>query len=51
MERAIDICLCSQLFDALKAIAEDLDEAADPALLARCGSFVKFVISIPPTNL
>ncbi|KAH9568136.1 hypothetical protein CY35_03G061800 [Sphagnum magellanicum] len=40
LERAIDICFCSQLFDALKAIAEDLDEAADPALLARCGDFL-----------
>jgi len=32
---AIDICFRSQLFDALRSIAEGLDESADPSLLAK----------------
>ncbi|KAG0619421.1 hypothetical protein M758_4G138500 [Ceratodon purpureus] len=37
---AIDICFRSQLYDALKNIAEGLDESADPSLLAKCGDYL-----------
>nr|PNR43496.1 hypothetical protein PHYPA_015877 [Physcomitrium patens] len=37
---AIDICFRSQLFDALRSIAEGLDESADPSLLTNCGDYL-----------
>ncbi|KAL3690969.1 hypothetical protein R1sor_004620 [Riccia sorocarpa] len=40
LEKAIHVCFRTQLYDALKAIAEDLDKDEDPALLAKCGEFL-----------
>lgn len=35
LEKAINVCFRTRLYDALKAIAEDLDKNEDPALLAK----------------
>ncbi|CAM6098880.1 unnamed protein product [Calypogeia fissa] len=40
LERAINVCFHAQLYDALKATVDDLKEASDPALLAKCGDFL-----------
>ncbi|KAL2623040.1 hypothetical protein R1flu_003245 [Riccia fluitans] len=40
LEKAINVCFRTQLYDALKAIAEDMDKDEDPALLAKCGEFL-----------
>ncbi|KAG6550540.1 hypothetical protein Mapa_007909 [Marchantia paleacea] len=40
LEKAINVCFRTRLYDALKAIAEDLDKNEDPALLAKCGDFL-----------
>ncbi|XP_059572178.1 intraflagellar transport protein 140 homolog isoform X3 [Alligator mississippiensis] len=37
--KALELAFATQQFGALQLIAEDLDEKADPALLARCSDF------------
>ncbi|KAH7331767.1 hypothetical protein KP509_20G049600 [Ceratopteris richardii] len=40
IEKAVDVCVHFQLYDALRAIADDLNEDTDPSILARCGDFL-----------
>eukprot|EP00397_Hematodinium_sp_SG-2012_P002167 GEMP01002173.1.p1 GENE.GEMP01002173.1~~GEMP01002173.1.p1 ORF type:complete len:1212 (+),score=290.70 GEMP01002173.1:310-3945(+) len=37
--RALELCFQARLFDALCKIADDLDDKADPAILAKCAEF------------
>eukprot|EP00735_Rhodelphis_limneticus_P014761 TRINITY_DN883_c0_g1::TRINITY_DN883_c0_g1_i1::g.25367::m.25367 TRINITY_DN883_c0_g1::TRINITY_DN883_c0_g1_i1::g.25367 ORF type:complete len:723 (+),score=265.67,sp/E9PY46/IF140_MOUSE/52.59/0.0,Clathrin/PF00637.15/0.21,Clathrin/PF00637.15/1.3e+02,Clathrin/PF00637.15/9.6e-06,Clathrin/PF00637.15/1.4,Clathrin/PF00637.15/0.091,Clathrin/PF00637.15/0.32,Clathrin/PF00637.15/2.8,Clathrin/PF00637.15/1.8e+03,Clathrin/PF00637.15/1.7e+03,Apc3/PF12895.2/1.7e+02,Apc3/PF12895.2/1,Apc3/PF12895.2/0.46,Apc3/PF12895. len=39
MAKALDLCFHAQLYDALKAIADELGDETDPTLLARCAQF------------
>eukprot|EP00736_Rhodelphis_marinus_P013329 Rmarinus@m.1241 len=39
LSRAVEICFSAKLYDALRTIAEDLSDDADPELLARCAGF------------
>ncbi|KAI5067086.1 hypothetical protein GOP47_0017614 [Adiantum capillus-veneris] len=40
IEKAVDVCVHFQLFDALRAIADNLNEGTDPSILVRCGDFL-----------
>ncbi|MCO5582156.1 hypothetical protein L7F22_036046 [Adiantum nelumboides] len=40
IEKAVDVCVHFQLFDTLRAIADNLNEETDPSILVRCGDFL-----------
>ena len=39
LNKALDLCFQGQLFDALRAIADNLTDAADPVILAKCATY------------
>ena len=39
LNRALDLCFTGQLFDALRAIADNLSDGTDPVILSKCATF------------
>ena len=39
LNRALDLCFTGQLFDALRAIADNLTDTTDPVILSKCATF------------